>query len=115
MSKKSFSYDVAAAAFNSDGSLTSTSVNKMLDSNPLIFKTYIDECLIENEALRNMLTNVFDEAGQILSGAGNALADIKALTSTNANILSGFVRGAEEGFARGIDLISSNGTYTSAV
>ena len=116
MQKKSYGYDVAALAFGEDGNLTSEAVTKMLDANAPLFNTYIDEHLIDNVVIKNTLTSIFNEAGSILNSAGNALADMRAITSTNASILSDFAKSAEEGFGRGIDLVSSvDGQYTSAV
>ena len=116
MQKRSFGYDVAAMAFNSDGSLTDSAVSAMLANNILIFNAYLDSYFDTSEVVKDKLTDIFTEAGEVLNSAGNALQDIKALNSKNANILAGFVRGAEEGFAKGIDLISSKaGEYTSAV
>lgn len=116
MQKKSYGYDVAALSFGEDGNLTSEAVTKMLDANAPLFNTYIDEHLIDNVVIKNTLTSIFNEAGSILNSAGNALADVRAITSTNASILSDFAKSAEEGFGRGIDLVSSvNGQYTSAV
>lgn len=116
MQKKSHGYDVAALAFGEDGNLTSEAVIKMLDVNAPIFNTYIDEHLTDNVVIKNTLTSIFNEAGSILNSAGNALADMRAITGTNASILSDFAKSAEEGFGRGIDLVSSvDGQYTSAV
>ena len=116
MQKKSHGYDVAALAFGEDGNLTSEAVIKMLDANAPLFDTYIDEHLTDNIIIKNTLTSIFNEAGSILNSAGNALADMRAITGTNASILSDFAKSAEEGFGRGIDLVSSvDGQYTSAV
>ena len=100
MQKKSHDYDVAAAAFDSTGSLTSEAVIKVLTTNAPIFNTFIDERLSDNPALANVLTGIFNEAGQILGSAGSALADIRQLTSRNASILAGFQRDAAWGLSQ---------------
>ena len=96
MQKKSASYDVASTAFSTDGTLTEETITKMLDEHPLIFKTYIDEHLIDNPVIRQTLTDVFTEAGSILGSAGSAITDIRALTTRNAGILSSFANDASK-------------------
>ena len=116
LSKKSYGYDNAATAFDPNGILTEDAVEKMLSNNSTIFKNYVDMYFGNSSTVQDKLTQIFDEAGDILSSASNALMDVKTLSLTNASTLAGFVRGADEGFSHGIDLISSkDGEYTSAV
>ena len=100
MQKKSPSYDTAAAAFTTDGGLTSSAVIKMLNDNEPLFKTYIDEKLTDNLVIRNTLKEVFNEAGSILGSAGSAISDIRALTSRNADILASFAEDATQGLTQ---------------
>ena len=100
MQKNSASYDTAAAAFNTDGALTAEAVEKMLSSNMTIFNTYVDNYLTESPVMQSMLTDVFNDAGEILGGAGSALSEMRNLTTRNSSILQGFARDSAHGFSK---------------
>lgn len=109
MQKKSHNYDIAATAFTPTGALSSDTVIKMLDANTPIFSTYIDDQLASSPALRGILTNIFNDAGQILGSAGNALNDIRSITSRNSSILAGFQQDAVYGLSQ--VQINENGIF----
>ena len=115
MSKKSFGYDVAAAAFSADGTPTEATVQKMLSMNESIISAYIDSHFDASKVVEDKLAEIFDEAGEILSDSNSVLKSLRATTAKNANILAGFSRGATENYIDGIDFVSTDGTYTSAV
>lgn len=115
MEKKSFSYDVAAAAFNSDGSLTNEAVEKMLSENAAIFNAFLDSHFDTSQVVEDKLSEIFNEAGDILSDAGSALVSLKTVTTKNADILAGFATGANDNYLEGVNFVSTDGTYTSAV
>ena len=109
MQKKSHNYDIAATAFTPTGALSSDTVIKMLDANTPIFSTYIDDQLASSPALKGILTNIFNDAGQILGSAGNALNDIRSITSRNSSILAGFQQDAVYGLSQ--VQINENGIF----
>ena len=100
MQKNSAGYDNAAAAFNNEGVLTSEAVEKMLESNITIFNTYIDTYLTDSPVIQSILTDVFNDVGDILSSAGNALFDMRNITSRNSSILAGFARDSAFGLSK---------------
>ena len=92
MKKNEYRYGVAASGFNSDGTLSNEVISKMSNDNTAVINIIDDR-----------LKEIFNEAGSILSTAGNSLADIQSLSSSNANILSGLYSGIQNGFGNGID------------
>jgi hypothetical protein len=92
MQKRSFGYDVAAMAFNPDGSLTDSTVSAMLANNISIFNAYLDSYFDSSEVVQEKLTDIFTEAGEILGNSNKTLDKMRALTLNNATILASFVQ-----------------------
>ena len=82
MKKNEYGYGIAASGFNSDGTLSSKVISKISNDNTTVINIIDDR-----------LKAIFNEAGSILSTAGNSLVDIQSLSSSNANILSGLYSG----------------------
>ena len=84
-------FNLIAANFNADGTLNPSLID--LDS----------QTTSTLELVETRLQEVFNEAGSLLSNAGNSLVDMRSLSIANSNILSGFYNGVQEGFRNGID------------
>ena len=52
--------------------------------------TYLNQYFTESQTVQEVLSNLFLEAGNILSDSSNSLNQVQSLTTKNATILSGF-------------------------
>ena len=101
--KNGYRYNIAANGFNKDGTLSEEIFKTSLDNNSLVFNNFLNSNFDNIDIINQKLENLFNEAGQMLSTANSSLTNMQSLTVSNANILSGFYAGVQEGFANGID------------
>ena len=71
--------------------LTVTGVQNTMAMSGDTISAYFDSHFDTSEVVRDKLTEIFTEAGKILSAASSSLGDIHALNLNNATILGGFI------------------------
>ena len=81
-------YDAAASG---QIPLTQDALIKMISDNTPLLTNYLDTGIGASAYVKEMLADVFTEAGAILASSNTALNDVRSLTLRNAEILSGFV------------------------
>lgn len=72
--------------------LTSDSFSETLTQHQDILTAYLDSYFDSSEVVNNKLTELFTEAGQILTSGNKSLENVNNLTMNNASILAGFTQ-----------------------
>lgn len=80
------------AAVNGKLALDSEGLAGTLADNTSIMEEYLNSYFDSSRVVRDRLTSLFTEAGEILGDSNKTLTDMRALTLENAEILSGFAQ-----------------------
>jgi len=76
MKKNEHRYNIAANNFNLDGSLKNETIINALNNNSNAFNEYLNSNFDSFYIINNKLESLFNEAGALLSTAGNSLVDM---------------------------------------
>ena len=79
------------AAANGEVPLTENALNSMIGNNISILKAYLDSGFDSSQVVKDRLTELFTEAGEILGCANKSLENIYNLNLKNSSILAGFI------------------------
>ena len=72
------------------------SLEVTLNENFNLLQSYLDSYFDSSEVVKERLTSLFNDAGQILADSSHALDSINSLTNENAAILAGMARNVRE-------------------
>lgn len=76
--------------------LSEEGLTETIGQNTSIFNAYLDSYFDSSQVIKDRLTELFKEAGEILGSANGTLNKMKGLTLENASILNGFVQNVAE-------------------
>lgn len=96
MQKNSQLFSAVSNAFNTGGWLTDAMVGNIKDRLDFSIPTPEDIYRQYEPAIRDMLTESFNEAGEVLAAAQSSVNDVNNLNITNAGILGSFVENIKE-------------------
>lgn len=80
------------AAVEGNIPLSGTTLHEMIIQQKPILQEYLDSYFDSSQVVRDRLTELFTEAGEILSDSNKALNKVRALTLDNVGILQGFAQ-----------------------
>lgn len=80
------------AAASGEVPLSESTFATTMNQNTNILQAYLDSHFDSSQVVRDKLTSLFNEAGEILANSNKSLNKMKALTLENASILAGFAQ-----------------------
>ena len=80
------------AAASGEIPLSESTFATTMNQNTSILQAYLDSHFDSSQVVRDRLTSLFNEAGEILANSNKSLNKMKALTLENASILAGFAQ-----------------------
>lgn len=80
------------AAASGEIPLSESTFATTMNQNTNILQAYLDSHFDSSQVVRDKLTSLFNEAGEILANSNKSLNKMKALTLENASILAGFAQ-----------------------
>ena len=80
------------AAASGEIPLSESTFATTMNQNTNILQAYLDSHFDSSQVVRDKLTSLFNEAGEILANSNKSLNTMKALTLENASILAGFAQ-----------------------